>query len=179
MALPWVHAEGSGREDRTNLVLPEDWHSLEGHLPIASKKSAPYSEPSRHPLHQPASECSSLVPAPHPAQARPVPSYFCPRWASAGQVYPSSRGNGTYLTLVVRMRPACCSPVRAMYSRRISLVPCGQQCEGQKLPPGAQGVTLQQDQMHWSRVGSRAQEHGPGQAAGHTATASHGTHLRS
>lgn len=40
--------------------------------------------------------------------------------------------SSTYLILEVRMRPACCRPVRAMNNRRISLVPCGQKCEGQK-----------------------------------------------
>lgn len=35
------------------------------------------------------------------------------------------------------MRPACCRPVRAMNNRRISLVPCGQKCEGQKRPSSA------------------------------------------
>lgn len=56
----------------------------------------------------------------------------------AGWTRGADGGRGTYLTLAVRMRPACCKPVRAMYIRRISLVPCGQHYPGQRLPTSGQ-----------------------------------------
>lgn len=85
-------------------------------------------------------------PAPKP-RGEPSPARLSPRPGRGG---PSSSrsgtdlcwaggqggkgGCGTYLTLAVRMRPACCRPVRAMYMRRISLVPWGRHCPGQRPP---------------------------------------------
>ena len=87
------------------------------------------------PPPQPRSELSPTRLYP-PSWEGAAPSSSC---SSTGLCWAGVQGGrggcGTYLTLAVRMRPACCRPVRAMYMRRISLVPWGRHCPGQRPPP--------------------------------------------
>ena len=100
--------------------------------------SWPLPVPSLQPACESAEPCKAarLV---HGVRQRPP--LAAPGQASAGKggwTRGADGGRGTYLTLAVRMRPACCKPVRAMYIRRISLVPCGQHYPGQRAPTSGQ-----------------------------------------